>query len=763
MIGAVIVVILAASSASRPPAAHEYLPALSLDGSDVPGGGINRPCGVAVDSQGDLYVSNSERSAIDVLGLKREHLGAIRDPGWSCGLAVDTKGALYTLESGGRVLKYLPSSYPFDGTPAYGAPQTIDASGRAKGIAVDAYDNRLYVAEGNRIDVYKANGVLGQNEVQRVLVQGYTSGTFTLSFEGKTTRPIPYDATQAEVKTALARLPSIGWGNVLVREGTNGEGDHFVTFTGALGAREVAPLRADGSNLKGPRGRSSKAFGVERLVRGFSGHIGEGLLRDAVGVAVYTYDGAESGVGGLLAESPGLVFASPPGKKGELHLAGFSGQDTPRSAAEVFVNHLPRVYRGYSRYVFVAEDFRDAPDRILVLAGGNIRALIPIARIDGSQTPAKGIDFGSRSAALGVDRDTGHLFAWDAAHSVIDEFEATGAYVAQIADSAFGGIEPTGIAVERSPGPGNGRIYAATGYGILAFGPLRARRHKPRPGFSVKLPEACGTAVDSHGDVYLSGDGEVRIFAPGGRELGRIADLREPCKLTVDSAGNLYATERRGGSKGLGAVVVYGARAYPPSNPIEFDKPKTIVSLEGWPGWTAIDPANDHLLINLGELNIAEYGAAAEGSTLIREGIGKGLISDLESFNGGLGVCAKNGEIYVSGRGFGGQWRIFVLNFAGTRMLTRIDGSGSPGGPFEGHGASLAVDQSNCHVFITMIGRRVEEYEPSGTFVGGFGPLLPYLAGDIAVDNGPSSPNRGDVYVANYEGVSAFGPLGYVR
>ncbi len=52
------------------------------------------------------------------------------------------------------------------------------------------------------------------NVFQKVtLIDSPTGGTFTLSFEGDTTGPIPYNATAAQVQAALVALPDIGPGN----------------------------------------------------------------------------------------------------------------------------------------------------------------------------------------------------------------------------------------------------------------------------------------------------------------------------------------------------------------------------------------------------------------------------------------------------------------------------------------------------------------------------------------------------------------------
>jgi NHL repeat-containing protein len=85
------------------------------------------------------------------------------------------------------------------------------------------------------------------NERQEVNVEG-TGGTYTLSFDGSTTAPIPYNANAAAVQSALAALPTIGGAaNIEV----TGSGRFLVTFKGTLGAANQPEMTADASQLTG--------------------------------------------------------------------------------------------------------------------------------------------------------------------------------------------------------------------------------------------------------------------------------------------------------------------------------------------------------------------------------------------------------------------------------------------------------------------------------------------------------------------------------
>jgi hypothetical protein len=91
----------------------------------------------------------------------------------------------------------------------------------------------------------------GTNAVQTIATTGTpTGGTFTLTFEGRTTAPIAFNATAAVVQAALEALPNIGTGNVLGGGGPLPTGV-TLTFQNALAKRPIAPLTANSAGLTG--------------------------------------------------------------------------------------------------------------------------------------------------------------------------------------------------------------------------------------------------------------------------------------------------------------------------------------------------------------------------------------------------------------------------------------------------------------------------------------------------------------------------------
>lgn len=87
-------------------------------------------------------------------------------------------------------------------------------------------------------------------QVQTVSLTGTaTAGTYTLEVAEETTSALPYNATAAQVQSAVEALSSVGTGNVLVT-GTLTAG-LVLTFIGALQGTDLALVLAEDSALTG--------------------------------------------------------------------------------------------------------------------------------------------------------------------------------------------------------------------------------------------------------------------------------------------------------------------------------------------------------------------------------------------------------------------------------------------------------------------------------------------------------------------------------
>jgi hypothetical protein len=90
------------------------------------------------------------------------------------------------------------------------------------------------------------------DEIQTLtMTGGPTGGNFTLTFGGNTTANIPWNATAAQVQTALQALASIGAGNVLCTGGPLPATPVAVEFTGTLGFANQATMAESSLGLTG--------------------------------------------------------------------------------------------------------------------------------------------------------------------------------------------------------------------------------------------------------------------------------------------------------------------------------------------------------------------------------------------------------------------------------------------------------------------------------------------------------------------------------
>jgi hypothetical protein len=720
-----LVSLFAAAVSLAGPPTHQPVPSLDMNGANTPAHEFIHPCGVATDSEGDVYIASPGADAIDVFNAAHEFLTAIPDSGEPCALAVGAEGVLYaTQRASGEVVRYTPMFYPFVGAPAYGPAATIDASGHAKGISVDPVDERLYVAEGDRVATYSKDGELGINEVQRLDVAG--SGTFKLSFGGDETAALSSPATPAQVQTALEALPTIGAGNVRVIEGESEGGPsvhvYLIEFVGAFAREEMSSVACDGSGL-------TNSCGAKAKTPAFSGIVGEGEVSEATGIAAYTYVGGTN----IGAETEYLYVAEKDG-----------------SAVKTFTGH-------------------------------SVATLAPSASIDGARTPAGGFTLG-QEAYLAVDSGNsnpgtlacepvqeqactaGHLLVYDAAHDVIDEFDASGEYIDQISSAKLSDSAPTAMTVDRSGTASDGTIYTTSGSEeALAFAPLPAPTHASLSSLSRELLGAHSVAVDTHGDVYVATEHKIEVFDPAHKLLSSIQDTHEPEHVAVDTEGNVYVLNGNGGFVSSHSVEVYHPAAYPPTEGTSYGPPTTIVAkVTGHD--IAINPHNNHLFLTL-ESSISEYDSAADGSVLLNSHFGAGTPANSQMQ--GIAVYGANGDVYVThGNGLG---VIEILNPAGTRVLRTITRAGSPTGPGVGGGSlHFAINQRNGHVIVFGYSQEdVQEFDASGAFVSSFGSFQSVLRlDDVAVDNSGGA-SEGNVYVAFDEpepgtpDLWAFGPLDY--
>ena len=394
-----------------------------------------------------------------------------------------------------------------------------------------------------------------------------------------------------------------------------------------------------------------------------------------------------------------------------------------------------------------------------------------LAAIDGSESP--GGAFGALPEAnVAVNQANGHVLVGDLGEGAVHEFESTGPYLATIEHEGLQDAGPSDVAVDPSAGTSTGRVYVTSGAGpgaeALAFGPLPTPTHPALPGLDPPAAETkakgfqspCGLAVDNQGNVYVTSTGTsaIDIFKPEGKALKyvtSISDTKRPCGVAVDSEGNVYVSHPIAVLAADRTVVRHEPNAFPFLGTPTYGAPTVVDSGGEFAGYgIAVDRDDDHLLV-AHRNSIFEYDSAKNGSGILREDIGAGVLSDTS----GIGVCEKSGNVYaVNGPA------VYVIDPIANKVVTTINGTNAvskkPDGSFGGSlgSSQLAVDQADCHVYVNVQEGDVYEFEASGAYVSRFnrtGDSRP-LNG-IAVDNS-AGPDDRHVFAA-----SGVGGLASVR
>lgn len=100
---------------------------------------------------------------------------------------------------------------------------------------------------GQRIDLLVRFHV---DEIQQIMSTA-TAGTFRLTHRGKTTDPIPWDATCQDVEEALEAITTVGPGGVVCSGGPHPAQPVKVRFTSGQGKRSQPELLVDAADLTG--------------------------------------------------------------------------------------------------------------------------------------------------------------------------------------------------------------------------------------------------------------------------------------------------------------------------------------------------------------------------------------------------------------------------------------------------------------------------------------------------------------------------------
>ena len=325
---------------------------------------MQRACGVATDSHGNLYVSEQTAKTVSVFSPAGTLITSFsttttlaNNP---CKLAVSASGAVYVVNSNrSEARKFVPSQFPPVSSPApttYSVNTTLNGNGylafsptlaNVSSISIDPTNEQIYVAQdtGNEIQEYTT-----------------PSESYKLRCEGdETAATLTPASTTTDIKTALEAAPvecktvTVAAGNPTTRT--------RVTFSGTMASKDVPEIEI-------VKGGCTVEVNCEKAFEMFAGASADHVVKySSAGVAL------DKTIGSFVAG------------------ADYQGVNVYGKNGNVYLTDIPH-------------------KQVLVLnnAGNQI-----LASFNGSDAPAGAFNFlaGVSLAEISVDQANGHAYVTD--------------------------------------------------------------------------------------------------------------------------------------------------------------------------------------------------------------------------------------------------------------------------------------------------------------------------------------------------------------
>jgi hypothetical protein len=274
-------------------------------------------------------------------------------------------------------------------------------------------------------------------------------------------------------------------------------------------------------------------------------------------------------------------------------------------------------------------------------------------------------------------------------------------------------------------------------------------------------------ATDFHGNIYVASwgnsedgsAGRIDIFSPEGIFITEFEPPFGPRAMAIDSKGTLYVFMETDVVPKERQIRRYTPCIYEPAaGNIEYcNEPPLLTKSGATHIGLAINADNDHLFANRAGEGVFEYTSAEEGNEVAR-------VTPLGTASRGVGMAvdAARDRFYASVEA-GEEIRvdIFDLNIVeGTppedkyKKIDSIEDSAVPGGDL-GNRLSVAVDEASGHVFVSdSENSHLYEFDENGDYVATIEfdfELNSFFGVEIGADNGPTSPNKGYLYVPSHK------------
>jgi uncharacterized protein (TIGR03437 family) len=658
-------------------AAGNSRPGFSGDGGPATAAQLNTPQGLAVDSQGNLYIADQVNNRVRM---------------------VSPQGVINTFAGNGKLGQ---PRFLGDGGQATAANLNLPA-----GVAVD-HSGNVYIAD------------TGDNSIREVGTNGVINTIAGTGFSG-----ICCD-TQLASGSVLSQPEDVF---------VDGSGNVFIADTGNAAIREITASTGIINFIAGACTITSTTTDTNTGETCAVGYAGDGGLANAAGLVEPMAVAVDSSGNVYIAEPTDGRIREVSTVNGKVDIntivgngtLGFSGDNAAATSAEL--NRPTGVAVDASGNLYIADSLNN---RIrLAKAGGNISTFAGNGgySYSGDGGPATSAQL---NAPHGVAADTaGNFYIADSGNNVVRKVSANGTIttLAGNGTAGFGGdggaaasaqlSAPQGVAVDSAGNvyiadTGNSRVREVSGGTITTVAGNGTAGFGGDGGAATgaKLYSPVGLALDAKGNLYIAdtnnsavrkvsggnistvaGNGVQGYTGDGGPALS--AQLNDPEGVAVDSAGNLYITD----------TLNYAIRMVAPNGMISTIAGDGVAGYSGdggaasqaqlsYPAGIAVDSGGAVYFADAGAA-VRKIDSSGRISTIAGNGslgyTGDGGLATAASLDGPIGIALNaNGDVYVADSGNNAIRLLSIQLAALTSAASNLTGAIAPGEVVVLYGAGL--------------------------------------------------------------------------
>ena len=545
--------------------------------------GFNHPQGVAVDSNGNLFIADNVNVAVtELLSAGGYGTSKILQQGFNqpLGVAFDAGGNLFVADSANNAVREILAAGGYVTVNTIGSGFNFPES-----VAVDGSGNVFVADTGNNAvkEILAAGGYTKINTLasgfsapRGVAVDG-SGNVFVADWGNNAVKEILASGSYVTVQTLG---PGVAYPNNVA---VDADGNVFVTaidgVTEILAAGGYTTLKTVGSGFIDPWGIALDGSGNVFVADWGSDAVYE-VLADGGYATVNALGGALDKPGGIALDAGGNVFVADSYRNVVCEILAAGGYATTVTVGSGITAPYGIAVDG-SGNVFIANE----TSTYVTQSANPVTASVKEILASGGYATVKPLGSGFvNPRGVAVD-GSGNVFVGDITNQAVYEILADGGY-ATVKTLGSGFIDPAGVAVDSD---GNVFVADAGVYSDPARGPAAVYEILADSGYTTVKTlgsgfiDPTGIAVDGNGNVVVADPGRgaiYKILASGGYATVETLTgaLGDPIGVAVDGSDNVFFIDGISGAvqEILAAPPAILASVLPGARSVQLGTPATI-------------------------------------------------------------------------------------------------------------------------------------------------------------------------------------------